>query len=60
MRVIIFRLLVLIFIISLPGLGFSAASPVIMPQSPKLQQQLKDALAKKGPDYKPRTRHLLV
>ncbi len=60
MRVIIFRLLVLIFIISLPGLGFSAAAPVIMPQSPKLQQQLKDALAKKGPDYKPRTRHLLV
>ncbi len=60
MRVIIFRLLVLIFIISLPGLGFSVATPVIMPQSPKLQQQLKDALAKKGPDYKPRTRYLLA
>jgi len=59
MRTIIFRLLVLIFIMILPNPGFSASS-VTLPQSSELRQQLKDALARKGPDYKPRTRHLLA
>ena len=57
MRKIFFRLLVLIFILALPGLGFSAQA-VVLSQSPELQQKLQAALAEKGPDYKPRTRHL--
>ncbi len=59
MRTVICRLLILVSIIILLSSGFSAAS-VTLPQSPELQQQLKDALLKKGSDYKPRTRHLLA
>ena len=34
------------------------AEEVVMPQSPALKSRLQAALAGKGPDYKPRTRHL--
>ncbi len=57
MKVIICRLLLVSLLVSLPVVGF-CISDEMLPQSPALRQKLKNALIKKGPDYKPRTRHL--
>ncbi|MCK5916295.1 MAG: thioredoxin domain-containing protein, partial [Deltaproteobacteria bacterium] len=56
---IICLLLVLGFFLALPSSG-SCTPEVITRESPLLRQKLKTALLEKGPDYKPRTRHLLA
>lgn len=55
---IICLLLVVGFFLALPSSGFCTPE-VIARESPLLRQKLKTALLAKGPDYKPRTRHLL-
>ena len=59
MKTGIFLWILVSLMLLLPAPGFCAAAEV-MPQSQALRHKLNQALLKKGPDYKPRTRHLLA
>jgi len=57
-RPIFLSLIIVVTVLILISMEVNAKESV-MPYSPVLKQMLQDALAAKGSDYKPRTKHLL-